>query len=457
MLHTPRLLKTTLALVLSLAAGGTLAAISPQQAEQLKTTLTPMGAERAGNAAGTIPAWDGGITQAPQGYKPGQHHLDPFAADKPLFTITKANLEQYKDQLSAGQIALFNSYPETFQMPVYPSRRSGSAPQWLYDNTFKNATSAKLLEGGNGFSDAYGGVPFPVPKDGVEAVWNHITRYRGIYVVRRASEAPVQRNGSYALVTAQQEGMFNYYRPGGQYADLKNILFYYLAFVKSPARLAGGATLVHETLDQIKDPRQAWIYDAGQRRVRRAPSLAYDTPIASSDGLRTADDTDLFNGSPDRYDWKLVGKKEVYIPYNNYKVSSPEVKYADLLKPGHLNPQYTRYELHRVWVVEGTLKTGARHIYSKRVLFLDEDSWGAALVDQYDGRGQLWRVSMGYLKNFYDLPTTWSSLDVFHDLQARRYYVQNLDNEEAQTVDFAQPVPEDAYFMPSALRQRGTR
>ncbi|MBM3105194.1 MAG: DUF1329 domain-containing protein [Pseudomonas sp.] len=457
MLHTPRLLKTTLALVLSLAAGGALAAVSAQQAEQLKTTLTPLGAERAGNAAGTIPPWEGGITQAPQGYVPGKHHLDPFAADKPLFTITKANLEQYKGQLSEGQIALFNSYPDTFQMPVYTSRRSGSAPQWLYDNTFKNATSAKLLEGGNGFSDAYGGVPFPIPKDGVEALWNHITRYRGIYVVRRASEAPVQRNGSFALVTSQQEGMFKYYRPGGQFADLNNILFYYLTFVKSPARLAGGATLVHETLDQIKDPRQAWIYDAGQRRVRRAPSLAYDTPIASSDGLRTADDTDLFNGSPDRYNWKLVGKKEVYIPYNNYKVSSPDVKYADLLKQGHLNPQYTRYELHRVWVVEGTLKSTARHIYSKRVLFLDEDSWGAALVDQYDGRGQLWRVSMGYLKNFYDLPTTWSSLDVFHDLQARRYYVQNLDNEEAETVDFNQPVPEDAYFMPSALRQRGTR
>ena len=243
MFHTSRLTKTTLALFLSLAASSALAAVTPQQAEQLKTTLTPMGAERAGNAAGTIPTWNGGITQAPVGYKPGQHHLDPYAADKPLFTITKVNLEQYKAHLSPGQIALFNSYPDTFQMPVYPSRRSGSAPQWLYDNTLKNATSAKLIDGGTGFADAYGGVPFPVPKDGIEVLSNHITRYRGIYVVRRASEAPVQRNGSFALVTSQQEGLFNYYRPGGQFADLKNILFYYLAFVKSPARLAGGAAL----------------------------------------------------------------------------------------------------------------------------------------------------------------------------------------------------------------------
>ena len=226
---------------------------------------------------------------------------------------------------------------------------------------------------------------------------------------------------------------------------------------KALAERAGGAVLVHETLDQVKEPRQAWGYNAGQRRVRRAPNLAYDTPIAAADGLRTADDTDMFNGAPDRYDWKLLGKKEIYIPYNNYKVSSPEVKYEELLKPGHLDPQYTRYELHRVWVVEGTLKPGARHIYSKRTLYLDEDSWSAAVVDQYDGRGELWRVSMAYLKNFYDLPYTWSALDVFHDLQARRYHVQNLDNEEPGTIDFTQAIPDDSYFKPSALRRRGTR
>ncbi len=234
-------------------------------------------------------------------------------------------------------------------------------------------------------------------------------------------------------------------------------MFYYLSFTKSPARLAGGAVLVHETLDQVKEPRQAWGYNAGQRRVRRAPNLAYDTPIAAADGLRTADDTDMINGSPDRYDWKLVGKKEIYIPYNSYKVTSPDVKYKDLLQVGHLNPAFTRNELHRVWVVEGTLKSGSRHIYSKRTLFLDEDSWQAAVVDQYDGRGELWRVSIAYLKNYYDLPTTWSALDSFHDLQARRYHVQNLDNEEPSTIDFSQAVPDDGYFKPAALRRRGTR
>ncbi|MEQ9724788.1 DUF1329 domain-containing protein [Pseudomonas sp. WHRI 8822A] len=446
------------AVALVLLAGNSMAAVAPQDAAKLGSSLTPLGAEKAGNAAGTIPAWTGGITQAPAGYKgSGTHHIDPFAADKPLFTITRANLAQYRDQLTPGQVALFETYPDSFQMPVYPSRRSGSAPQWVYANTAKNAVSAKLLDGGNGFADAFGGIPFPIPQNGVEALWNHIARYRGTYVVRRASEVAVQRNGSYSLVTSQQEALFKFYDPKGSYASLNNILFYYLSATRSPARLAGGAVLVHETLDQVKQPRQAWGYNAGQRRVRRAPNLAYDTPISAADGLRTADDTDMFNGAPDRYDWKLLGKREIYIPYNSYKLTSAQVKYKDLLQVGHLNPAYTRYELHRVWVVEGTLKTGARHIYSKRTLYLDEDSWQAAVVDQYDGRGELWRVSMAYLKNYYELPTTWSALDVFHDLQARRYHVQNLDNEEANTIDFSQPTADDGYFTPAQLRRRGTR
>ncbi|MER0041155.1 DUF1329 domain-containing protein [Pseudomonas sp. MGal98] len=446
------------AVALVLLAGNSMAAVSPQDAAKLGSSLTPLGAEKAGNAAGTIPAWTGGITQAPAGYKgSGTHHIDPFAADKPLFTITRANLAQYRDQLTPGQVALFETYPDSFQMPVYPSHRSGSAPQWVYANTAKNAVSAKLLDGGNGFADAFGGIPFPIPQNGVEALWNHIARYRGTYVVRRASEVAVQRNGSYSLVTSQQEALFKFYDPKGSYASLNNILFYYLSSTRSPARLAGGAVLVHETLDQVKQPRQAWGYNAGQRRVRRAPNLAYDTPISAADGLRTADDTDMFNGAPDRYDWKLLGKREIYIPYNSYKLTSAQVKYKDLLQVGHLNPAYTRYELHRVWVVEGTLKTGARHIYSKRTLYLDEDSWQAAVVDQYDGRGELWRVSMAYLKNYYELPTTWSALDVFHDLQARRYHVQNLDNEEANTIDFSQPTADDGYFTPAQLRRRGTR
>ncbi|MFZ6045425.1 DUF1329 domain-containing protein [Pseudomonas sp. CR3202] len=445
------------AAALMFLTSGALAAVSPDEAARLKTDLTPLGAEKAGNGAGTIPAWAGGITQAPAGYQPGQHRIDPFAEDKPLYTITKANLELYKANLSPGVIALLNAYPNSFNIPVYPSRRSASAPQWVYDNTFRNASSAHLVEGGNGFVDAFGGIPFPIPKSGLEALWNHVARYRGTYFVRNSSEAAVQRDGSFTPVTTQYNMLFKYYQQGGSFAGLNNTLFYYQTVVRSPARLVGTASLVRETLDQVKEPRQAWSYNPGQRRVRRAPLFAYDTPGTTTDGLRTIDDTDMFNGAPDRFDWTLVGKRELYIPYNNYRISSPELKYKDLIKPGHIDPQYTRFELHRVWVVEGKLKTGSRHVYSKRTLYLDEDSWSAAMVDLYDGRGELWRVSMAYLTNTYELPSTGSALDVFHDLQSRRYMVQWLDNEQPGITDYSQPAPSDDYFSPASLRARGVR
>ncbi|WPO98667.1 DUF1329 domain-containing protein [Pseudomonas sp. HR96] len=449
----------TLALAMTLALfSGEAQARSPEAAEQLGTTLTPLGGQLEGNAAGTIPPWQGGLTMAPAGYeRSGQHHVDPFASDEPLFTIDASNLEEYRGQLTPGQQALFAAYPGTFRMPVFVSRRSASAPESVYEHTRVNAQSAQLREGGNGFIGAYGGIPFPLPRNGVEAVWNHITRYRGTYLTRRSAEVAVQRNGGYVPIVTEQQALFRYYDPRVSAAGLDNRLFYYLTQTRSPARLAGGAILVHETLDQYHEPRQAWAYNSGQRRVRRAPSLAYDTPIAAADGLRTADDTDMYNGSPDRYEWKLLGKQEIYIPYNNYRLGNPQITYKQLLTPSHLNPEYTRYELHRVWVVEGTLKKDARHVYSKRRLYLDEDSWQAAVVDQYDGRGDLWRVSMAYLKNYYELPTVWSALDVYHDLQARRYHVQNLDNEEVATVDFSQPLPDAGDFTPAALRRQGTR
>lgn len=432
------------------------AKVSEQQAEALGTTLTPLGGQRAGNADGSIPEWRGGIQFPPNSYKqPGQHHPDPFPSDVPLFTITAQNMDKYSKHLSDGQKALFKTYPDSFKMPIYKSRRTASAPQWIYDKTSNNATNATLAENGNGIVHAVGGTPFPMPKNGLEVIWNHNTRWRGEYGIRRASEVAVQRDGNYSLITTQAEVDHNYNKRGMTAETLNNVLFYYLSFTKAPARLAGGAVLAHDTLNQMAEPRRAWGYNAGQRRVRKAPNLAYDTPVAAADGLRTIDETDMFNGSPNRYNWKLVGKKEIFIPYNNYRISSPEVSYAQLLMPGHINSEYTRYEKHRVWVVEAVLKPGQRHIYHKRRFYIDEDSWGAAVIDLYDERDELWRVSMAYLKNFYELPGVWTAMDVYHDIQARRYHVQGMDNEERTTIDFSQISPGARYFTPQELRRRG--
>ncbi|TNC92961.1 MAG: outer membrane lipoprotein-sorting protein [Thalassolituus sp.] len=450
------------AAVLCMGAATGHAAVSVQDAEQLKTSLTPMGATKEGNGR-DIPPWRGGLTLPPPSYThAGQHHPDPYPEDKPLFVITAQNMMQYDQYLTEGQKALFRTYPDSFRMPVYKTRRTAAAPEWVYENTYKNAIRAELQNNGNSLMYAYGGIPFPVLSDdpaqaGIQAVWNHITRWRGVFLQIQASEVAVQKDGNFSPTTVEQQVEFNYYRPDKTIEELDNLLFYYLSVTKAPARLAGGAVLVRETLNQADEPRQAWGYNAGQRRVRRAPNLAYDTPIAAADGLRYADDTDMYNGSPDRYDWKLIGKKEVYIPYNNYRLTSNSLSYNDVLRPGHVNSEYTRYEKHRVWVVEGTLKNNQRHVYGRRVFYIDEDTWGISVADQYDINGELWRVSMSYMKTYYELPVTWSGMDVFHDLRARRYHVQGMINEEPEAIDYSNPPPGDRYFTPAELRRRGRR
>ena len=82
-----------------------------------------------------------------------------------------------------------------------------------------------------------------------------------------------------------------------------------------------------------------------------------------SGGSITVDEVRIFNGSAQRYNWNIVGKKELYIPYNTARLHANDLKYASMLTPGHINPDNMRYELHRVWVLEGVLKPGNRHLY----------------------------------------------------------------------------------------------
>lgn len=448
------LISSAIAIVFSCAVS---AKISSEQAARLGNDLTPLGAEKAANADGSIPAWNGGITSAPAGYSPGMHHPDPFKDDKVLMTIDKSNLEQYKNLLSPGQIKLFEIYPDTYKMNIYQSRRTASFPQYVYDATKQIATKAELIEGGNGIINAAIGIPFPIPQNGLEAVWNHLLRYRGVAASRNGGQAAPTAAGAYTIIGFDEQIMFKYSEPSATPEALtaENILFRFKQGVTSPARLAGTALLVHETMDQVKTPRQAWTYNTGQRRVRRAPNVAYDAPGTASDGLRTTDDFDMFNGSPDRYNWTLVGKQELYIPYNSYKLHSNEVKYADLLMAGHVNPDYVRWEKHRVWVVEAKLKENTRHVYGKRVFYIDEDSWQIHVADLYDNRDELYRVAVAHGLNYYEVPTHWSTLEVYHDLNSRRYIAIGLDNED-KMYDFSVNLS-DADFTPAALRREGTR
>jgi len=429
-------------------------AVTSDEAARLGKDLTPMGAEKAASKDGVIPAWDGGITAPPSGYSVGMHHPDPFSGDQPVAVVTAQNMGQYANYLTEGHKAMLNAYPDTYKMKVYPTRRSASYPQEVYQATKNNAVSAHLVGEGAGVTGARIGAPFPIPQRAEEVMWNHLMRYRGKGASRTITQAAPNRRGDYTLVEFQDNFLFNY----GD-AELKeedaNILLYLLQTVVAPARLAGSILLVHETLDQIKEPRRAWTYNTGQRRVRRAPNVAYDNPGTASDGMRTSDQFDMFNGALDRYNWKLLGKKEMLVPYNSYKLHSDSTKVSDILTPLHINQELPRYERHRVWVVEATLKDGTRHIYPRRIFYLDEDSWQILVVEQFDGRGELWRVSEGFAVNYYEVPCLWTTIEVHTDLQSGRYLAIGMDNE-LKPYDFSKELT-PADFTPANLRRAGVR
>ena len=447
-----------LAAILYAATAG--AALSPQEAARLGAALTPLGAEKAGNAAGTIPAWDGGLDSAAKAgfpaFKAGGRQADPYAGDRPLYKVDATNMAKYADVLTEGHKALLKQYAGTYFLNVYPTHRSAAAPQRIYDGTKRVATTATLATGGNGVLGAIGGVPFPIPKQGVEVFWNHVLRYHGDIAKREFGQAAISPNGTAEMVKFHDEFYVNYYQPGMTEADMHNVILYYIQETVAPARLAGEILLVHETLDQSKEKRLAWIYNAGQRRVRRAPDVAFDNPGTAADNLRTSDQLDIYNGSPERYDWKLVGKKEILVPYNAYKLHAAKTRPGDVIRPLHINQDQARYELHRVWVVDSVLKPGQRHLYKRRTLYVDEDSWQILAVDCYDNRDQLYRFQEGHGIEYYDQPLFWTTMELTYDLSQRRYLALGFEDDPNRSLDFSiKRSPQD--YTPAALQVRGTR
>ena len=446
------MLRTLSILLLATCALQAQAKVDSTQAARLGQDLTPLGGERAGNAAGTIPVWDGGLAQPPANYQPGMHHPDPYSADAPLYQINSQNLAQYQAQLPAGLKALLEKNPDYF-LRVFPTRRSAAAPQRIYDATRFNAQTAELISGGNGVAGAAAGIPFPLPTTGQEVIWNHIMRYRGDQISFVTNQAAVLSNGAYNLLKLERDIYFLYGREGVSPQDLDNTLFYYKYKVVAPAKLAGSALVVQETLDQVLAIRKAWRFNRGERRVRRLPMLAYDTLQPDTNGMATADVVDSYNGAPDRYEWTLVGKQEMLVPYNSYAVHQKGIPYDNILRSNTVNPELLRYELHRVWVVEAELRKGFSHPYAKRRFYIDEDSWQILAADLYDKSGELSGVQESHPISYYDVPMFGSTLETIYDFKGKRYFVDGLDNNEPMYNFNAKLSPRD--FTAQALRREG--
>ena len=438
----------TVALVF--AATQAQAKVDAAQAERLGRDLTPLGAEQAANADGSIPAWTGGVTPPP-GYQPGMHNPDPYAQDREVYRVDVSNLAQYQHQLPAGLADLLTRHAD-YHLRVFPSRRSVSNPQRIYRATRENATRAELIANGNGIRGAAAGIPFPIPQEGMEVIWNHILHYKGENTHFINNQAVVI-NGNSNLIKRDRAIYYVYNREGMTTAELDNTLLYYKYVVTAPAKLAGTALVIQDPLDQVLTTRRAWRYSPDSRRVRRLPLLAYDSVQPDTSDLATADVVDSFNGAPDRYDWTLVGKQEMLVPYNSYAVHQKGISYDQIVLPRTLNPELLRYELHRVWIVEAALRTGYSHPYAARRFYIDEDSWQILAVDLRDKDGELIGLQESHPINYYDVPMFGSTLETLYHLQDNNYFVDGLDNNEPMYDFDANLTPRD--FSPQALRRSG--
>lgn len=418
--------------------------------------LTPLGAERAGNLAGTIPPWTGGYTVAQSGRRDGEVRADPFASDKPLFSITSKNFHSYDDQLPEGAKKLFEKYPD-YRMDIYPTHRSAAAPEWVYKNVAQNALRAHAVPQGiaYGVAGAVGGIPFPVPQNGFEAMWNHLLAFWGSARELTVSTYVVPQDGSIEKASAYREiADFPYYYRGATAETFGGYYFKTLHVAVAPSGRVGEAYLNWQPIDIKGFDFRAWRLLPGEHRVRKAPPISYDTPDVDAAGFESLDDYYIFFGGLDHFDFKLAGKKEMFVPYNNNRLYSRPT--SEILGKSHANPDDLRYELHRVWVIDGTLAVGKHDAVAHRRLYLDEDSWMAVYMDSWDDSGAYWKFAHATMYLMPDVPAVVIGSQFVYDLQLGGYAFGFSFNGEQDSYKVTAPHPA-SLFTPDSLSARSVR
>ena len=450
------------AFALSVGSANILAKTTAEEQARLGlegTELTAAGAIRAGNAEGTIPAWKNEPIVPPGGFQEGSYHVDPFGSDKVLFTITAQNFQEYADKLSEGQQHMFQTYPD-FSMNIYQTRRSAVFKPYLYKAAIENAQKSEVVVTDRGivaFKDARKAWAFPIPHNGNEAWMNQATRPITPWLNSFETTMAVTSTGKYVVNLLNIQKREKWSDPEIADAELnpsEDSLLYYQTLL-APPKLAGQVVLARDPVRFTDKLRSAWAYSPGQRRVKRAPQIVYDNPLTASDGLATTDQKWGFNGPNDRFNWKLVGRKEIYVPYNAYKLHSSSATPDKVIKAnGRIDQSFARYELHRVWVIDSVLKEGTNHDYGRRTFYLDEDSWWIMLVDGYDRRHQIWRHWESHDVMYYDIGFMNAAAEFQYDMQAGRMIALMWD--KANPPDFAWRRPE-GYFTPASVRRHGVR
>jgi len=310
------------------------------------------------------------------------------------------------------------------------------------------------------------GIAFPIPKSGAQVAWNTTFYFFGVHYI-------MEGNG------------FNAYADGS-YASFKQRDIWYNVGYETPENkptgdffTRNGGALYCDSIEDIYPPRSAGqvfggclyfrdtdfdasIYVPGQRRVRKAPELGfYDSPAVGTDGLRTADMRFTFNmtSSEEWYTYSNPERREIFVPYNNYRLAMPISSFDEIVRAGHVNSDLMRWELHRVWVLHAELKPGFRHIHPYRTVYIDEDTWMGILGDAYDKTKNLWRVSVMLPINYYNVPVTYK-IGTFHSDLLNGRMTGGVDwpqiGNSPSPPDFTTP-PDTSLFTPQGLRKYGMR
>ncbi|MGH8454653.1 MAG: DUF1329 domain-containing protein [Nevskiales bacterium] len=450
---TQSIISLVSALAFAMVVTSASAKVSPEEAARLGNELTPIGAEKGANKDGSVPAWDP-YTQS--GKLAGEYTSDPaIDGEKPVFTITKANMAQYADKLSAGHKYLLKTY-DSYKMNVYPSHRKIAWPDFIYKATKENAVNCTLI-GVDNPDNCKQGFLYPIPKSGAEVVWNHRVKYRDSNVRRFNNQMIVQPDGKFQLTKVMEEVKFYYAVEKDPVPLTKDsgLFIKYFSLIRDPPRMSGTMILVHERAGAGDEGRQAWLYAPALKRIRRAPTVCCDNPYEGTDGHQFYDQVDMYNGILDRFTWKIVGKKDLYIPNNSNKISGPSVKYADMAKPRHFNQDLPRYELHRVWVVEANLRPGTSHTFAKRTFYLDEDGWQVALIDNYDANGDLYQFQEGHVIAAKNVLLSGTIPEVIYHMTTGRYFITALANEDRPN-DYSVKY-DDGFFEATSVQKRATK
>lgn len=438
-------------------------AVSLEESKKLGTELTVFGAIAAGNADGSIPAYDGGLSNPPAVGE--NNYPDPFSGEQPVLKITKENVSQYEDMLTVGIKTLMQEFPD-YTINVYPTHRTMSYPDWFLENTKKNATTAKLVgDTGNTISGGaddglpFQGVPFPIPQNGYEVMWNNYLRYSAPVSKMVNRNRIVDSTGRFSDLPGTDSSYLHPWseETGGMRSRTYDAVFGFHSLLTSPPTSAGTQFLTYY-LSDLTDTSAVWFYTPGQRRVRRAPEFTYDTPVGAYSGVFVWDEMFGFAGAMDRFDMEIVGLKELFIPYNVFGATNQSTS-TEILGEKTLNAEYVRWEKRRVWEVQATRKDNARHAYAKRTFLFEEDSWALVGSESYDDAGNIWRVAQILTFPTWDVGGLNGDTWLYHDLRKGNYLVMNVGRTEPGSYVRSYTSDEDVHFPanPRAVQGQSVR